>query len=76
MEMIATSDTEYPSGIKRKRGERFEVKDAHVKILQAKNKARLYETRDMTASEPVAYETRDMVPAKRGRGRPRKNPIG
>jgi hypothetical protein len=78
-EMICVSDIEYPPGKMRKPGDKFEVEENDVKVLQVVGRAKLadegYLTRDMTAAGPADYNRRDIPMAplvKRKRGRPRK----
>jgi hypothetical protein len=59
-------------------GERFNVEAKDVELLltigwiEPEEGEEVYVTRDMAAGEPEEYKTREMQPAKRKPGRPRK----
>ena len=62
-QMVATSEIEYPPGKFWKPGDRFEVEEAHTKLLETLGRAKLPD------AEVAAPE---IAPPRRGPGRPPK----
>jgi hypothetical protein len=62
-EMIATSEIEYPPGKRWKPGDRFQVEEAHAKLLAMVGRAKFPEAEEM----PPKQEPLPVLLRKRGR---------
>lgn len=67
MQMIATSDIEYPPGKSWKPGDAFEVEEEHVHLLKTIGRAKLP---DAPQNEAAATTAPAAVPTRPARSRP------